>query len=129
MSFLAEELMKKLFLAAFFVFVFFVSCSNNNKDNIYGDFEDVGAHVLHLAQAGSYAPNAWGLKDMHGNAAEWTSSSWKGSYSASGEDSGLKVVRGGSWYRRQMLAASAARWRYPAWMRPFDVGFRVVVEE
>ena len=41
MSFLAEELMKKLFLAAFFVFVFFVSCSNNNKDNIYGDFEDV----------------------------------------------------------------------------------------
>ena len=40
MSFLAEELMKKLFLAAFFVFVFLVSCSNNNKDNIYGDFED-----------------------------------------------------------------------------------------
>ena len=78
--------------------------------------------VLHLAEVGSYASNAWGLKDMHGNVAEWTSSSWE-----KGTD--LKVVRGGSWYRRQMLAASAARWRYPAWMRPFDVGFRVVVEE
>ena len=78
--------------------------------------------VLHLAKVGSYAPNAWGLKDMHGNVAEWTSSSW-----ANGTD--LKVVRGGSWSRRQMLAASAARWRYPAWMRPFDVGFRVVIEE
>ena len=104
-----------------------------NRPNALWDYElrdrRFNDGVLHLAQAGSYAPNAWGLKDMHGNAAEWTSSSWKVSYSASGEESGLKVVRGGSWYRRQMLAASAARWRYPAWMRPFDVGFRVVVEE
>ena len=32
--------MKKVFFAAFFVFVFFVSCSNNNKDYIYGGFGD-----------------------------------------------------------------------------------------
>lgn len=32
--------MKKVFFATFFVFVFLVSCSDNNKDNIYGGFED-----------------------------------------------------------------------------------------
>lgn len=78
--------------------------------------------VLHLARVGSYAPNAWGLRDMHGNVAEWTGSPWQ-------EGTDLKVVRGGSWSRRQMLSSSAVRWRYPAWMRPFDVGFRVVIEE
>ena len=41
----------------------------------------------------------------------------------------LKVVRGGSWYRRPERATSSWRWRYPRWMAPFDVGFRVVIEE
>ena len=86
--------------------------------------------VLHLAKVGSYAPNAWGLHDMHGNAAEWTSSPWHSyPYSENAAPSDLKVVRGGSWYRRPVVSSSAWRWRYPAWMRPFDVGFRVVVED
>lgn len=89
--------------------------------------------VLHLAKVGSYAPNAWGLKDMHGNVAEWTRSPWKAYPVTSGDDAaaadGLKVVRGGSWYRRQLSASSASRWRYPVWMRPFDVGFRIIVED
>ena len=87
-------------------------------------------HVLHLAKVGSYAPNAWGLYDMHGNAAEWTSSSWHSyPYSDNAAPRDLKVVRGGSWYRRPVVSSSAWRWRYPEWMRPFDVGFRVVVED
>ncbi|MDD2454924.1 MAG: SUMF1/EgtB/PvdO family nonheme iron enzyme [Kiritimatiellae bacterium] len=91
--------------------------------------------VLHLAKAGSYAPNAWGLHDMHGNAAEWTSSTYRPyHYDASDgrENSSAderKVVRGGSWYRRQHRATSSWRWGYPGWMRPFDVGFRVVIED
>jgi len=112
-----------------------------NRPNALWDYElrdrRFNDGVLHLAQVGSYAPNAWGLKDMHGNAAEWTRSAWKGyPYNAAdGRDdestdaNGLKVVRGGSWYRRQLSASSASRWRYPAWMRPFDVGFRVVIED
>ena len=102
------------------------------RDRRYND------HVLMLAKVGSYAPNAWGLRDMHGNAAEWTASEWRpypyvesdgrnGAKAAS--DDVLRVVRGGSWYRRPMVSGSAWRWRYPAWMRPFDVGFRVVVED
>ena len=87
-------------------------------------------HVLHLAKVGSYAPNAWGLYDMHGNAAEWTASSWHSyPYNEKVAPNELKVVRGGSWYRRPVVSSSAWRWRYPSWMRPFDVGFRVVIEE
>ena len=91
--------------------------------------------VLHLAAVGRYAPNAWGLYDMHGNVAEWTRSAYR-PYpyrDGDGRDNAAvderKVVRGGSWSRRQHRATSSWRWGYPGWMRPFDVGFRVVVEE
>jgi len=91
--------------------------------------------VLHLARVGSYAPNAWGLHDMHGNVAEWTRSAYRpypygdadGRNNATVDE--RKVVRGGSWYRRSIRATSSWRWGYPGWMRPFDVGFRVVVED
>jgi len=33
--------MKKIFFATFFVLVFFAACSNNDKSNVYGGFEDV----------------------------------------------------------------------------------------
>ena len=91
--------------------------------------------VLHLAKVASYAPNAWGLHDMHGNVAEWTRSAYKpypysdtdGRNNATVDEQ--KVVRGGSWYRRPHVSTSSWRWRYPGWMRPFDVGFRVVIED
>ena len=73
--------------------------------------------VLHLAFAGSYRANAWGLKDMIGNAAEWTATATRAGYYA---------IRGGSFNDRPHKAL-LARW-HPAWMRPFDVGFRVLVE-
>ena len=85
--------------------------------------------VLHLAPVGSYRPNAWGLFDMHGNAAEWTASDWTANHAVAPASDELKVVRGGSWYRRPERATSSWRWRYPRWMAPFDVGFRVVIEE
>ncbi len=91
--------------------------------------------VLHLADVGRYAPNAWGLHDMHGNVAEWTRSAYKPYPYAEGDGRNnatvdeRKVVRGGSWYRRQIRATSSWRWGYPGWMRPFDVGFRVVIED
>ena len=76
--------------------------------------------VLHLAKAGTYRPNAWGLKDMFGNAAEWTSTD-----AAFADGVKRKIVCGGSFNDRQHRALM--RWGYPAWMRPFDVGFRVAV--
>ncbi|MBM3492880.1 MAG: hypothetical protein FJX72_00950, partial [Armatimonadetes bacterium] len=82
------------------------------------------------APVGSYAPNAWGLHDMHGNVAEWTRSAlvpypYRPTASAS---AGPRVVRGGSWYDLPQMARSAYRGAYPPWRRVFDVGFRVVCE-
>lgn len=85
--------------------------------------------MLVSAPVGSFQPNAWGLHDMSGNVAEWTRSSYD---AAQGSDNDRpeteKVVRGGSWRSRPKEATSAHRWKYPAWRKVFDVGFRVVVE-
>jgi formylglycine-generating enzyme required for sulfatase activity len=84
---------------------------------------------------GRYRPNAWGLHDMHGNAAEWTVSAYA-PYPYQSDDGrddgspqGWKVVRGGSWRDRPQDCRSAARWRYPAWQSVYNVGFRVVAVE
>jgi formylglycine-generating enzyme required for sulfatase activity len=69
---------------------------------------------------------------MHGNVAEWTSSPFVGYPNAAASeafDPELRVIRGGSWYQRQHRATSAWRWGYPTWQRPYNVGFRVVVED
>ena len=92
--------------------------------------------VLFLANVGSFKPNPFGLHDMHGNVAEWTRSAFK-PYPYADDDGRnntktvdeKKVVRGGSWNSRQTRASSTWRWGYPGWMRPFDVGFRVVIED
>ena len=81
------------------------------------------------ASAGIYYPNAWGLHDMHGNAAEWTRSEYR-DY-ATGKpigEAGRKVVRGGSWNDRPHRATSGFRWAYPAWQPVYNVGIRVIAE-
>ena len=96
--------------------------------------------ALHFTKVGSYQPNAWGLCDMHGNVAEWTSTDYVPypKAGASKKESPLpdpdhamtgKVVRGGSWHDRPYRAASGFRIAYPEWQRPYDVGFRIVVED
>jgi formylglycine-generating enzyme required for sulfatase activity len=86
------------------------------------------------ADVGSYQPNAWGLSDMHGNAAEWTRTTYKAyPYNAAdGRESvtpeGEKVVRGGSWFDRPKRCTSSARQAYPSWQGVYNVGFRVISE-
>jgi formylglycine-generating enzyme required for sulfatase activity len=94
-------------------------------------FNDGG---LVTVKAGSYKPNAWGLHDMHGNAAEWTRTTYKPyPYDAAdgrdnGDGTGKKVVRGGSWRDRPAFCRSAFREAYKPWQRVYDVGFRVMCE-
>ncbi len=87
--------------------------------------------ALHLAAVGSYQPNAWGLHDMIGNAAEWTRDSYRPyPYKKTKvETRGRKVLRGGSWYDRPILARASYRIDYPSWQRVYSAGFRVVIEE
>jgi formylglycine-generating enzyme required for sulfatase activity len=58
---------------------------------------------LTTSPVGSYAPNAWGLYDMHGNVAEWCLD-WYGAYETGDQqdpvgraDGFARVVRGWSW--------------------------------
>ena len=86
------------------------------------------------ADVAGYRPNAWGLFDVHGNAAEWTRSTlapypysdndWRNAPDAAGR----KVVRGGSFRDRPTRCTSAYRLSYPAWQRVHNVGFRVVCD-
>ena len=126
---LADVTLKKLAVAG-------VDPQPIRNPNPYVDYEKKDPRfndgVLHLAKVGSYKPNAFGLYDMHGNVAEWTSSPFTAYADGVGfeaADPTYKVIRGGSWYQRQHRATSATRWGYPPWQRPYNVGFRVVVED
>jgi formylglycine-generating enzyme required for sulfatase activity len=93
---------------------------------------DDGAMVT--TSVGHYQPNAWGLRDMIGNAAEWTRTAYRPyPYNAGdGRDdpaaSGAKVARGGSWYDRPFRATASYRKQFQPWQPVFDVGFRIIVE-
>jgi formylglycine-generating enzyme required for sulfatase activity len=93
-----------------------------------------GDGAIATANVGNYQPNAWGLCDMHGNASEWTRTTYK-AYPYRSDDgrdtvvaSGRKVVRGGSWCDRPRRCRSAFRLSYPAWQRVHNVGFRIICE-
>jgi len=73
-----------------------------------------------------YAPNPWGLYDVHGNVWEWCSDPWRERRDApeARPDDERRVVRGGSWFSHPGYARAAYRFR---WLRGFAVrsqGFR-----
>ena len=80
---------------------------------------------------GSFASNAWGLHDMHGNVWEWCQD-WYGDYPTGsatdpkGPSSGvLRVFRGGSWGDGARICRSADRFGYTPDYRFNFLGFRL----
>jgi formylglycine-generating enzyme required for sulfatase activity len=85
---------------------------------------------------GSYKPNAFGLYDTAGNAAEWIEDCWNDNYRGSPSNgtawtSGqcrLRVLRGGAFDSQAKYVRSMARFRYDADVRYVSNGLRVVRE-
>ena len=77
--------------------------------------KECGDHWYYTAPVGSFAANAWGLHDMHGNAEEWVQDCWHANYKeapddgsawTTGVDCNMRVLRGGS-FRSELLRPSS----------------------
>jgi len=82
----------------------------------------------------SFAPNAFGLYDMHGNVWEWTQDCWNDNYNGAPNDGRAwkaegcekHVLRGGSWGLKPISLRSANRHWSSASTRSVSAGFRLV---
>jgi formylglycine-generating enzyme required for sulfatase activity len=117
--------------------------SNGNFKGSYppaSGSEVTSANVVNGTKpVGSYAPNAWGLYDVHGNVAEWVLDPYQsrlpgGNLTApaggAGEASAKRLYRGGGWQDRATDSRSA--WRdLDGGVRPetvsSDIGLRVIL--
>jgi formylglycine-generating enzyme len=115
-------------------------CFLANFKPLRGNYVDDG--TVYAAKVGSYEPNEYGLYDMSGNVAEWTSTAYHPSayifthdlnpnyqYNAKPQDPPVmkrKVIRGGSWKDiAYFLQTSTRDYEYQDSTKPY-VGFRNV---
>jgi formylglycine-generating enzyme required for sulfatase activity len=83
--------------------------------------------------SGSFRPNAFGLYDTAGNAAEWVEDCWNPTYRRAPNDGSawtngdcsLRVLRGGSFADKAVAVRSSARFRYDEDVRYHANGFLV----
>ena len=84
-----------------------------------------------------YAPNAFGLFDLHGNVCEWVADAWHPNYRGTPDDGRAwtesgddrRVIRGGAWdYLPRLLRSAWRDWR-EAEYRADNIGFRVATSD
>lgn len=106
---------------------------DKDKANCLGCTSDP---VKKAIDVGSFPPNAFGVYDMAGNAAEWVEDCWSDNYKAAPTDGSAwikpqcreRVLRGGSFNNDPRYLRSAARFKYDQNVRFYTNGFRVVRE-
>ncbi len=109
--------------------------ANVDGNNPYGTTTK-GPYLQRPTAVGSYAANAWGLYDMHGNVWEWCWDRFDAGYYEQSPDKdpqgpskgAYRVLRGGGWRSSSRGARAAFRFRYPPDYRYCACGFRVLCE-
>jgi len=110
-----------------------ITTSQANYDGNYPYNNNAkGEYRKKTMPVGSFAPNGWGLYDMHGNVFEWCWDCY-GAYASGpqtdpvGASSGsYRVFRGGSWADSAGALRSAYRVNYNPYARVSSIGFRLV---
>lgn len=98
----------------------------------YGTAEE-GPYLRKTEPVGKYAPNAFGIHDMHGNVYEWVEDCWNEDHSGAVGDGSprtdgdckYRVMKGGSWAAHGYQTRAAARIRYVMDYRYDDYGLRL----
>jgi formylglycine-generating enzyme required for sulfatase activity len=107
---------------------------NYDGNNPYGDAPK-GEYRQKTVNVDSFAPNVWGLYEMHGNVREWCEDIWHENYNGipqdgsawlDGGEQGKRLLRGGAWYGSAIYCRSTYRFRWDAGYRSGYIGFRVV---
>jgi len=112
------------------------NCLSTDQANYDGNYPlsgcPKGENRQKTVRVASFAPNALGLYDMHGNVRQWCLD-WYGNYSSdsvtdpTGPSSGsYRVNRGGSWNYSANLCRSAYRYNIRPDYRDYGLGFRLV---
>ena len=109
-----------------------ISTNQANYDGNYTYGGSKGEYRQKTLAVDSFAPNRWGLYNVHGNVWEWVQDCWSayngapsdGSAQTTG-DCGRRVLRGGSWSNLPRDLRSAIRDGNSPSGRNYLVGFRV----